>query len=61
MDSKAKQYSLDEREGESAALEAQACALVKQYGMVLMMAPPVKVFFRRLAVFLKWEKLEKAL
>jgi hypothetical protein len=46
---------------ESEELERQAVALVKQYGMVLMMAPPAKAFFRRLAVFLKWSNLEKAL
>jgi hypothetical protein len=46
---------------ESAALERQAVALVKQYGTLLMMAPPVKAFFKRLAVFLKWQTLEKAL
>lgn len=46
---------------ESAELERQAIGLVRQYGMVLMMAPPVKAFFKRLAVFLKWSNLEKAL
>lgn len=46
---------------ESEELERQAIGLVKQYGMVLMMAPPVKAFFKRLAVFLKWENLAKAL
>lgn len=46
---------------ESEELERVAIALVKQYGMVLAMAPPVKAFFKRLAVYMKWEKLEKAL
>ena len=46
---------------ESEELERVACALVKQYGMVLAMAPPVKAFFKRLAVFMKWSNLEKAL
>jgi hypothetical protein len=46
---------------ESQELERQACALVKQYGMVLAMAPPVKAFFKRLAVFMKWSTLEKSL
>lgn len=46
---------------ENEELERQAVALVKQYGMMLMMAPPVKAFFKRLAVFLKWQNLEKAL
>jgi hypothetical protein len=43
---------------ESQELERQACALVKQYGMVLMMAPPVKAFFKRLAEFLGWQELK---
>ena len=46
---------------ESKELERAACALVKQYGMVLAMAPPVKAFFKRLAVYMKWHDLEKAL
>lgn len=46
---------------ESEELERQAVALVKQYGTFLMMAPPVKSFFKRLAVFLKWKNLEAAL
>lgn len=46
---------------ENEALERQAVALVKQYGTFLMMAPPVKAFFKRLAAFLKWSNLEKAL
>lgn len=46
---------------ENEALERQAVALVKQYSTLLMMAPPVKAFFKRLAVHLKWNELEKAL
>lgn len=46
---------------ESLELQRQAVALVKQYGTFLTMAPPVKSFFKRLAVFLKWEKLKEAL
>lgn len=42
-------------------LEAEAVELVRRYSAVLMMAPPVKAFFKRLAVYLKWEKLERAL
>lgn len=46
---------------ESTDLERQAVALVNQYRMVLVVAPPAKAFFKRLAVFLKWSNLEKAL
>lgn len=41
---------------ESAKLEAEAVALVKQYGWAL--PKPVKEFMRRLAAFLEWEKLK---
>ena len=46
---------------ESKELERAACALVKQYGMVLAMAPPVKAFFKQLAEFLGWQNLKDAL
>lgn len=46
---------------ESEDLQREAVALVKKYKAMLMMAPPVKAFFKRLAVFLKWTELEKAL
>jgi hypothetical protein len=46
---------------ESEELERQAVALVKQYGTFLMMAPPVKAFFKRLAAHLNWKNLEKTL
>ena len=46
---------------ENEALERQAVALCKQYSTLLMMAPPVKAFFKRLAVFLKWKTLESSL
>lgn len=46
---------------ESLELERQAVALVTKYKAMLMMAPPVKAFFKRLAVFLKWSELEKTL
>ncbi len=44
---------------ESQELERQACALVRQYSTLLLMAPPVKAFFKRLAIFLNWKDLEK--
>lgn len=56
-----KHVTVELPELERTLLENQAVSLVKQYGMVLMVAPPVKAFFKRLAVHLKWEKLEKAL
>ena len=46
---------------ENEALERQAVALVKQYSTLLLMAPPVKAFFKRLAVHLNWKELEKSL
>lgn len=46
-------------EKEHDELERQAVALIKQYGLFL--PKPVKAFFKRLAVHLKWEILEKAL
>lgn len=46
---------------ESEELERAACALVREYRMVLMMAPPVKAFFKRLAEFLGWQNLREAL
>lgn len=46
---------------ENEALQRQAVELVGKYRAMLMMAPPVKAFFKRLAVFLKWKDLEKAL
>lgn len=52
---------LNTDENESKALERQAVALVRQYRTLLMMAPPVKAFFKRLAVNLKWNELEEAL
>jgi hypothetical protein len=39
-----------------AALEAKACALMKQYGFFL--PGPAKDFFRELADFLNWTKLK---
>jgi len=46
---------------EGVELETRALDLVGKYRALLMMAPPVKAFFKRLAVFLKWQELEKAL
>ncbi|MFC4932960.1 hypothetical protein [Massilia sp. GCM10023247] len=46
---------------ESEELERQAVALMKQYGKNPFFPPALKVFFRRLAVLLKWNELEKAL
>lgn len=46
-------------EQESAALEAQACALMNQYGFFL--PATVKDFFRKLALSLNWQKLERKL
>lgn len=48
-------------QNENEALQRQAVELVGKYRAMLMMAPPVKAFFKRLAVFLKWEDLEKSL
>jgi hypothetical protein len=44
---------------ESDELERQAVALIKQYGLFL--PKPAKEFFKRLAVYLKWNQLEKTL
>lgn len=49
------------RMSESEELERQAVALCKQYSTLLLMAPPVKAFFKRLAVHLKWKQLENSL
>lgn len=38
------------------ALEAKACALMRQYGLLL--PRPAKDFFRELANHLNWEKLK---
>ncbi len=40
-------------------LEREAVALIKQYGFFL--PKPAKEFFKRLAIHLKWNQLEKAL
>ena len=40
-------------------LQLEAVALIKQYGFLL--PAPAKAFFRKLAVFLKWHDLTKAL
>jgi hypothetical protein len=44
---------------ESEQLEREAVALINQYGLFL--PKPAKAFFKRLAVYLKWNQLEKAL
>lgn len=44
---------------ESDELQAQACALIRQYGLFL--PKPAKEFFRKLAVYLNWYELEKVL
>jgi hypothetical protein len=44
---------------ESEELENQAVNLVKQYGFFL--PAPAKEFFRKLAIFLNWQKLTKEL
>lgn len=41
------------------AMEAKACALMKQYGFFL--PKPAKEFFRELAEFLNWQQLKKAI
>jgi len=46
---------------ESEELERQAVALMKQYGKNPFFPASLKVFFKRLAVFLKWKELEKTL
>lgn len=46
---------------ESEELESQAVALVTKYRALLMIYPAVKAFFKRLAIHLKWTKLENAL
>jgi len=46
---------------ENAILQRQAVELVKKYKTIFIMAPTAKVFFKRLAVFLKWTDLEQAL
>lgn len=43
----------------SAALELEAIALVKKYGLLL--PGPAKEFFRKLAAHLSWTDLQKAL
>lgn len=57
---KVRKFSAD-APGPNDGLEAEAVALVTKYKAMLMIAPPVKAFFKRLAVFLKWSDLEKAL
>ncbi|MGZ8301223.1 MAG: hypothetical protein ACXW2U_00815 [Telluria sp.] len=49
--------SEDEWDWHSAGLEREAIALVKQYGFFIR--GPVKVFFHKLADFLKWQDLKK--
>lgn len=44
---------------ESDELQAQACALMKQYGFFL--PDPAKQFFRKMAVFMNWYELEKVM
>ena len=44
---------------EDQKLEGEAVALIKQYGFFL--PKPAKEFFKRLAIHLKWNQLEKAL
>jgi len=44
---------------ESQELEREAVALIRQYGLFL--PKPAKAFFKRLAVHLKWNQLEKSL
>ena len=44
---------------ESDELEREAMALIRQYGLFL--PKPAKAFFKRLAVNLKWKKLEEML
>lgn len=46
---------------ENDALQREAVELVTRYKSLLMMAPPVKAFFKRLAAFLKWSDLKEAL
>jgi hypothetical protein len=48
-----------EQKQQDGALEAKACALVRQYGFFL--PAPVKAFLRELAEHLGWEKLKGAL
>ena len=44
---------------ESEQLEREAITLIRQYGLFL--PKPAKAFFKRLAVYLKWNQLEKSL
>jgi hypothetical protein len=43
------------------ALEREAIALFNQYGAVLRFVPPVREFFLKLALFLNWQDLTKAI
>jgi hypothetical protein len=45
-----------EQKRTDSALEAKACALVRQYGLFL--PGPAKAFFRELADHLKWQHLK---
>lgn len=42
---------------QGAALEREAVALYRQYGLLL--PGPAKAFFRKLAIFLQWQDLMK--
>jgi hypothetical protein len=48
-----------EQKRKDSALEAKACALMKQYGFFL--PGPAKAFFRELADHLNWEHLKGTL
>ena len=45
-----------EQKRKDSALEAKACALMRQYGLFL--PGPAKAFFRELADYLNWHNLK---